>query len=164
MLDLQSLLARNSYVPWTKLDVLVFGGVLDHIGEHLQILLGNPATNFEGQQFLQDFTALVNAGRPIIQQVEEQEQSLDQQLTPKEEAELQLKAKAEERKWRELGLKENTEAALEENRSSRARLSARGQFTKEIAEDRRQNLNEDQFKQSQRENAVKAKESTTKNT
>jgi hypothetical protein len=155
--DMQAMLASHQFKPWTKLDVLAFGGLIDHVGEHLQILLGNPATNFEGQQFLQDFQALVNAARPIILEVEEREDSLQQQLTPKEEAELQLKAKAEERKWRELGLKESTEAALEENRTSRARLSARSQYTKEIAEDRRQSLNEDQFRQSQRENVAKAK-------
>jgi hypothetical protein len=168
LLDLQSLLAHHQYEPWGQIDVLVFGGMLDHIGEHLQILLGNPATNFEGQQFLQDFQALVTAGRPIIQQVEEQQESLDQQLTPKEEAELQLKAKDQERKWQELGLKASTEEALQENRRSRERLAAanqatahRRQLTNEISDDRRQTREDKQLTQSRVENIAKAKESTT---
>ena len=142
LLDMQALLARHTHQAWTKLDVLAFGGMLDHVGEHLQILLANPATNFEGQQFLPDYQGLAQAARPIVQEVEEAEGASANDLNSKEAAELELKVKQLELDWAKFGLKGEEFQALESNRRSREQLSARGQYAKEVSDDRRQSSEE----------------------
>lgn len=72
-----------------------------------------------------------------MQEVEEATGSEQNQLTPKEQADLQLKWAALELEGRKFGLKVEDTQKLWENREARAVISKRSQFAKEVSDDRR---------------------------
>lgn len=140
LLDMQGLIARHSVRPWDKLDVLTFAGMTEHVGEHIKILLSNQDTNGEGKVYVQNFQQIAQAAQAITKEIEEAEGSEMTQLTPKEQADLQLKWKQYELEAAKFGVKVEETRKLWENRESRAALSQRQQYTNEINNDRRLKL------------------------
>lgn len=132
MLDMQALLARDAIEPWRKIDMLEFAGLTEHTGEHLQILMSNPATNPEAKQYMRGFMNLVSAAAPIAKRVEEQKGNESQQLNPAEQAQLEVKLMQEQRKWVELGMKAEDMKGTQKQRLSREMLSHRGQYAGEV--------------------------------
>ena len=146
MLDMQAMVARHSVRPWDKLDVLAFAGLTEHTGEHLKVLLSNPVTNPEGKVFVQDYQNITQAAQAIVAEVEEAEGNDQMQLTPKEQADMQLKWARLELDARKLGIHLEDTQKLWENREARAALSKRQQFTREITDDRRLKLEAERIK------------------
>ena len=140
LLDMQAHIAQHSVRPWDKLDVLSFAGLVEHTGEHIKILLSNPVTNAEAKVFIQDYQNITQAAQAIVSEVEQSQGNEQMQLTPKEQADLQLKWAQLELEGRKFGLKVEDTQKLWENREARAAISKRSQFTKEINDDRRLKL------------------------
>jgi hypothetical protein len=132
--DMQALIGRNALRPWDKLDALVFAGLSEHVSQHMQNLMGNPATNREAKQFMRDYQNLVEAAAGIIQEVEEREGSEQSQLTPKEQAELQIKMAELELKAQEFGVRVQDLQRIDGQRQARVALSKRQQFSRELTE------------------------------
>jgi len=144
LLDMQAHVASHSIRPWDKLDVLIFTGATEHTGEHLKTLLSNPATHGEGLAFVQDFQNIAQSAQRIVQEVEQAEGGSDMnQLTPKERADLELKWAQMELEGRKFGLKVADTQKLWENREARAAISQRSQFTNEINNHRRLQLDKE---------------------
>lgn len=143
LLDMQGLIAEGGIKKgWSKLDEVQFTGLAVHTQAHLQILLSNPMTNPEAKPFLADFSNLISASIPLIEALEEEEGSEVGQLTPKEQADMELKWAIEQRKWFEMGVRVEDGQMLERNRLARQALSQRGQYAKEIDSNRRLSLDE----------------------
>lgn len=142
LLDMAAHVATHGVRPWDKLDVLVFAGAVEHTGEHLKILLANPVTHGEGVAFIQQYQNITQSAQKIVQEVEQSEGSEQNQLSPKEQADLQLKWAKIELEGRKMGLKTEDMQRLWQNREARAMLSQRQQYTREINEDRRLKLDD----------------------
>lgn len=147
ILDMQALLARNELAPWGKIDVLEFSGLAEHTADHLQVLLSNPETNPEGKLYMPAFQQVIAEAQPAIDVIEEAEAQQGQALTPAEQANLELKLMAEQRKWMEMGLKVEDmqriwqqRAQREQTTASANRLAHRSQYAKEINEAERLEL------------------------
>lgn len=140
MLDMQAHVAQHSVRPWDKLDVLSFAGLVEHTGEHIKILLANPVTNAEAKVFIQDYQNITQSAQAIVAEVEQAQGNDQMQLTPKEQADMQLKWAQLELEARKLGIKIEDTQKLWQNREARAALSQRQQYTREINEDRRLKL------------------------
>ena len=143
--DLQAHLAQAQIVPWTRLDVLQFAAMVEHAGEHLQVLLSNPLTNEEAKLFTQQLQQTVQASAPLVRQVEEQEGSQNSELTPKEQADIQLKMADIELRSQKLGLDFEAFNELVRSREQRHALASRSQYTREINEARRLQIQEQQI-------------------
>lgn len=142
LLDMQAHIAANDVRPWDKLDVLSFTGMVEHVGEHIKILLSNPATNPEAKAFIQDYQNITQAAQAIISELDKAQGDGQQQLTPREQADLHVKMAGFELEGRKLGLKVEDMKALQTNREVRAALAKRQQYTREINEDRRLKLDD----------------------
>jgi len=143
MLDMQAHVAAHAMRPWDMKDVLSFAGMVKHVGEHFTILLSNPATNPEAKVLLQDYQNITQSAQAIIREVEETQQQQDaaqQALTPKEKIDAELKAEALRLKALDMGVKVQTLEALKEDRDRRHDSSERGQYVKEINEQKRLDL------------------------
>jgi hypothetical protein len=140
MLDMQAHVAQHAIRPWDKLDVLAFAGMVEHTGEHLKILMENPDTNAEGAMFIQDFQNIAQSAQAIVAEVEEASGNDQNQLTTKEQADMELKWAQYQLEAMKVGIKVEDMQRLWTNRESRANLSRRQQFTREINEDRRLEL------------------------
>lgn len=137
-IDMQALIGKGEMMPWTQIDALGFAAITQHVGEHLQIIMGNPKTNFEGTRYLQTYQALIEAAKPLVKQAQESQQT-NSGLTPKEQAELELAVARLELDARALGLKEQDLQDLQRIRAERSMLSKRSQFAREISDaDRRE--------------------------
>lgn len=144
LLDMQAHVASHGIRPWDKLDVLIFAGATEHTGEHLKTLLSNPKTHGEGLAFVQDFQNIAQSAQRIVQEVEQAEGGSDMnQLTAKERADIELKRAALELEARKFGLKAEDTMKLWENREARAAISQRSQFTNEINNHRRLQLDKE---------------------
>lgn len=157
LLDLQAHVATHQHRPWDMLDVLIFAGAVEHVGEHIKILLANPVTNGEAKVFIQDFQNIAQAAQAIVAEVEESQGSEQTQLTPKEQADLELKWAQYQLEATKVGIKVEDMQRLWSNREARSQLSRRQQFTREINEDRRLKLDQQRV-----EEQAKAKKQTTK--
>lgn len=146
LIDMQAVVAQASVRMWDKLDVLAFAGMVEHVGEHIKILMGNPVTAQEGAVFIQDYQNITQSAQKIIAQVEEAEGSDHNQLTPKEQADLQIKWAGIELQGRSLGMKMEDMQRLWQNREARAALSSRQQYTREIGETQRLELDKAKLK------------------
>jgi hypothetical protein len=140
LLDLQSLLGQDQFIPWTRLDVLQFAALAEHTADHVQVLMSNPETAPEAKLYLRDFQNLIQAAQPIVDRVDETEGSETDQLTAKERAELELKFAAEERKNKEFVLKAADMQKLWEQREARDTIARRKQYASEVQNDRRLQL------------------------
>lgn len=147
MLDMQALLAKNGIRPWDKLDLLEFAGIAMHAQEHIRVLLENPTTNGEAKSYMQEFQNIAQEAQRVVQDVQEREGSEQNQLTPKEQADLQLKWAQLELEGRKLGFKVNDMQELYKDREARNMLSRRSQYTKEINDDRRLTLEQERIEQ-----------------
>lgn len=139
-IDMQALLGKGELVQWDQVDALGFAAMTQHVGEHLTIIMSNPATNFEATRYLQTYQALIEASKPLVKQVQEAQQEAQQGLTPKEQAELELAVARLELDARALGIKEQDLADLQRIRAERSMLSKRSQFAREISDTDRRNL------------------------
>jgi hypothetical protein len=148
LLDMQAMVASNKVRPWDKLDVLTFTGLVQHVGQHIEILMSNPATNAEGKAFVQDYQNITQAAQAIIAEVDqrEQQQGVQAQMTPKEQADMQLKLMQEHRKGVELGLKTEALKKLEESRDAKHSLAERQQYVGELHDSKRLQLDEEKMK------------------
>ena len=132
MLDMLATVARHQAQPWTKLDVIRFAALQRHTQDHLEALLGDPKTQDEGRSYIPEFTKIVQAAASIAQIVEDANPE-GAGMTPKEEADIQIKLMAEQRKAMELGVKVEESQALQRQRLQREAASARQNFVSEIA-------------------------------
>lgn len=132
LLAAQGKLAQNDVRPWDMLDTLEFAALMTHISEHIQILISNPVSNYEGTRFLQPYEQLLQQSKPIFAEIAQREQEQQGQLTPKEQADLEIKMAELELKAQDLGIKWADMADLQRIRASRAALSNRNQYVKEI--------------------------------
>lgn len=144
LVDMQAHIARHGQRPWDKLDVIIFAGITEHTTEHLKILMANPVTAAEGKAFIQDFQNIAQAAQAIVAEVEQAEGGNDQaQLTPKEQADIQLKWMGYELEGRKLGMKMEDMQRLWNSRAAREALQQRQTYVKEINEDRRLKLDKE---------------------
>jgi hypothetical protein len=135
--DMQAFIARDGFEPWGKLQMLEFTGLAVHTMAHLQILLANPMTNPEAKPFMRDFQKLVQASQAIAQRVEQEEGSEKQQLTAKEQADMEVKWAKVHLDAAKVGIQTEDMKKLWESRESRERLMQRKQYTSEIEKDKR---------------------------
>lgn len=140
LIDGQALIAKAEIEPWTMLDALTFAGLVQHIGEHIQILISNPATNFEGNQYTPAFQQLVAQASPLVKDLAQRGETESNQLTPKEQADLELAVANLELKATELGVKQQDLADLQRIRGERAALQRRSQAVREINDQKRFDL------------------------
>ena len=155
LLDMQAHLASNEIRPWDRLDVISFAGLTEHVGEHIKILLSNPVTNPEAKVFLQDFQNLAQSAQRVVQSVEEQSGSEENDLTASEKAQMQLKMAQLELEGRKLGIKVEDTQRLWKSRESREMLARRTQLVREVNEARRLDLDEKRLEQEKLNNKQK---------
>jgi len=161
LMDLQALVASNQIRPWDQMSVLQFGGAVEHTGLHIQRLLGNPATNPEAKPFLQAFQQIVTEAQAIVTDLQEREEQQGGGLTPKEQADLEVQWAKVDLAARSLGIKIETENRLEQNRQRRAQSSERGQYAREINDDRRLQLDAVRVAEEQKRAANEQSSQTT---
>lgn len=137
MIDMKAMLANNEFSPWNRKDAFGFAGLMEHAQMHLKQILDNPVSANEGNAYLDEFSQLVRAGQALSDEMMEREQEAQQGLTPKEQAELQLKMRELMRKEQEFGLKVSSEQALQASRQERADLMKRKNLVNEILADRK---------------------------
>lgn len=141
LVDMQAHIATHSARPWDKLDVIAFAGETEHVGEHIKILMGNPITAPEAKVFIQDYQQITQAAQAVIAEVENaQGNDQQQQLTPKEQADVQLKAEGLRLEAMKLGINHEEMQRSNSSRLTKEALAKRTQYTKEINEDRRLKL------------------------
>jgi hypothetical protein len=140
LIDAQALLGSNEVEPWGLREALVFAAVLQHIGEHIQILIGNKATNFEGNKYLQPYQQLIHQSKPVIKDVHQRQQTEENKLTPKEQADIEIQLATLELKAHELGVRTEDLKDLQRIRANRAALSNRAQYVKEVADAERRGM------------------------
>lgn len=146
LIDLQALIAINEVIPWTKIDALQFAGAVQHTGLHVQRLLGNPLTNPEGKQFLQQFQLIIQEATDIVGNLQEQEaQQGQQQLDPKDQMNFQIQMGKLQLEAQKFGFQIETGKMLEDQRQRRSQTVERGQFAKEISDNRRLNLEQERL-------------------
>ena len=152
LLDMQAHIASHEVRPWDKMDVVVFAAAAEHVGEHIKVLLGNPATNGEGVSFLKDYQNISQAGQAIAAQIQEEEGSEQAKLDPATQARLEIDMAKLQLEAQKLGMKSGELERLAQSRESRADLSRRAQMAREISEDRRISLEEERAKREAQEN------------
>ena len=142
LVDMQAHVAKNGQRPWDMLDVAIFAAATQHVSEHLKILMENPVTHAEGAAFVQDFQNIAQAAQKIVEDVQQRQdaQQNQQQLTPKEQAELHLKAEQLRQNGMKLGMMAQDLQAQAENRKSREAIRERSQYVKEINDNQRLEL------------------------
>ena len=145
MLDMQAHIGKNDHAPWTMLDALSFSAMTDHTAEHIQILMGNPVTNFEATQFLQSFQQLIRTAQPLFKAIEET-QGEGAKLTAKEQADIQLKMADLELKAQTLGINLADLQSIRKLREDRQALSTRQQYVREIQDQKRLELETQKLK------------------
>ena len=148
LLDMQALVATHGIRPWDKLDVITFAGAAEHAGEHIKILLSNPVTNAEGKVFVQDYQNITQAAQAIAQEVQDaQEGQQGGGMTEKEKADFQLKMGQLQLDAQKFGAQVKEKENLEQNRQQRTQLSQRQQYTREIQEAQRLQIERDRLEQ-----------------
>lgn len=140
MVDLQALIGANDVTPWNLREALIFAAVVEHIAAHIQILLSNPATNFEGNKYLQPFQKLITDGKPLVAEAQQAQDAEVAQLSPMEQAKIELEVAKLELKAHELGVREEDLRDLRSIRAGRQTLSERAQFVREIQDRERMKL------------------------
>ena len=154
--DLEAHLARHGIAPWKRNDVLGFAGMVEHVGEHLQVLLGNKDTNEEAKLFTKRLQEVVQAAQAVVKEVDEVEGTEESQMSEKERAELELKTAEFQLKARKLGLEEEAFVTLNASRLARQSNIERGQFSRELESARRLNQTDAQI-------AIQAKQQKSTN-
>lgn len=146
LIDLEALIAINDVVPWTKIDALQFAGAVQHTGLHVQRLLGNPATNPEGKQFLQQFQAIVQAAADIVANLQEQEAADGQpQLDPKDRMNYELQMGKLQLEAQKFGFQIEKEKNTNQQRLRRGETVERAQFAREIESDDRRRIDRERI-------------------
>jgi hypothetical protein len=142
LLDMQAHIATHALRPWDMVDTIIFAGGVEHVGMHIERLMENPATHPEGAQFIQDYQNITQAAQAIIQEVEEQQGQQQQQegMDPAKTMDLQLKAEKLRQEGIKLGMKAQEMEDLRADRAERNNLAKRSQYTGEINEAQRLQL------------------------
>jgi hypothetical protein len=163
LLDMQAMIATNEIRPWDKLDVITFAGAAEHTGEHVKILLSNPVTNAEGKALVQDYQNIVQAAQAITQGVQDQEQGQQGSgMTEKEKADFQLKMGRLQLDAQKFGASVKDKENLEENRQQRTALSQRQQYTRELQESQRLQIERERLEQQKKKKTDLTKAKPTK--
>lgn len=157
LLDMQAHVAAHSVRPWDKLDVIGFAGLVEHVGEHIKILMADPETAGEAKVFLQDYQNIAQSAQAIVQEVDEAGANEEMSMTPKEQADFNLKLEALRQRSIELGLKAENMERLNRNAAAKMALQQRNQFTKEINDDRRIKLDDKRIEKQASEKKQQAK-------
>lgn len=142
LLDMQAHVAAHSIRPWDKLDVIAFAGLVEHTGQHLQTLMADPITAGEAKLFLQDYQQISESAQAIVGEIEESTPDEGMSMTPKEQADFQIKLEQLRQRSIELGLKAENMDRLNKNSASRQALAQRGQYVREINESARLKLDD----------------------
>lgn len=142
LLRAQAKLAQNDLRPWDMLDALQFAALMTHVSEHIQILISNPISNYEGTQFLQPYAQLLQQAKPVYQEIAQQEEGNKNQLTPKEQADIELQMAKLQLEAQDKGMKWSDMEDIQRFRASRAAQSNRAQYVKEIESTKRFALEE----------------------
>ena len=147
LVDMQAHVAKHGQRPWDMLDVAIFAAATQHVSEHLKILMGNPVTHAEGAAFVQDFQNIAQAAQAIVAEVEKTQgqQQQGQQLDPKTQAELHLKAESLRQKGIQIGMKSQEMQNLHESRQAKQEIHQRSQYVKEINDDKRLQLDKEKL-------------------
>lgn len=161
LLDMQAMIAANSVRPWDKLDLIAFAGLTEHVGEHLKVLLGSPVTNAEGKAFLPDYQKITQAAQAITAEVEQRQGSEQNDLTPAEKAQLEIKAAQLHLDAQKHGLKVEDTQRLWKSRQAREMLAQRGQYAREISETRRLDAEDQRLKIQEKQADAKAAATNT---
>jgi hypothetical protein len=142
LLDMQAHVAAHSVRPWDKLDVISFAGLVEHTGQHLQTLMGDPVTAGEAKLFLQDYQMISESAQTIVQEIDEATPDEGMGMSAKEQADYTLKLETLRQRSVELGLKAENMDRLNKNAASRQALAQRGQYVREINESARLKLDD----------------------
>jgi hypothetical protein len=142
LLDMQAHVAAHSVRPWDKLDVISFAGLVEHTGQHLQTLMGDPLTAGEAKLFLQDYQMISESAQAIVAEIDEATPDEGMGMTAKEQADYTLKLEALRQRSVELGLKAENMDRLNKNAASRQALAQRSQYVREINESARLKLDD----------------------
>lgn len=156
--DLQAHLSRHSVQPWTQADMLGFAGMVEHIGEHLQILLGNTDTIEEGKVYTKQLQEVVQSAEAVVKEVQEKEGNEQSQLTEKERIDLELKMGDQQLKARKLGLDTAVQEDLIKTRGARQAMIERNQYTREIESARRLSLEEQRIAEISKQTTANGKD------
>jgi len=146
LLDLQAFLAQSAFRDFTELDLRGYAGVVDHITAHLQAMASVPASAGAAKVYQQQFQQLVNAAKPIINKVkDQQEQAQTMGMDPEKQAKiildtnrLQLEAQKEGRAHAEF-------AANVKQRNDREAHLARAQYAKETEAAKKHRLEQEKL-------------------
>jgi hypothetical protein len=157
LLDMQAHVAAHSVRPWDKLDVISFAGLVEHTGQHLQTLMGDPLTAGEAKLFLQDYQMISESAQAIVAEIDEATPDEGMGMTPKEQADYTLKLEQLRQRSIELGLKAENMDRLNKNAASRQALAQRGQYVREINESARLKLDD---KRIEKQAAMKKQQAT----
>jgi hypothetical protein len=157
LLDMQAHVAAHSVRPWDKLDVIGFAGLVEHVGEHIKTLMADPETAGEAKVFLQDYQNIAQSAQAIVQEVDEAGANEEMSMTPKEQADFNLKLEQLRQRSIELGLKAENMERLNRNAAAKLALQQRNQFTKEINDDRRIKLDGERIEKQASEKKQQAK-------
>ena len=157
LLDMQAHVAAHSVRPWDKLDVISFAGLVEHTGQHLQTLMGDPLTAGEAKLFLQDYQMISESAQAIVAEIDEATPDEGMGMTPKEQADYTLKLEQLRQRSIELGLKAENMDRLNKNAASRQALAQRGQYVREINEAARLKLDD---KRIEKQAAMKKQQAT----
>jgi|TARA_R100000084_G_scaffold109319_2_gene75692 hypothetical protein len=121
---LEVILARANFRPWTREDAAHFAGIQLHTEKHITELLQNGTTQAEGQQFAQEFARLVSQADGLLQEVEQEEASFEEQAgmtqAEKDERELQLKEREQSRK------EADTQSTIEQRERRQSGIDRKG--------------------------------------
>lgn len=163
MLDMIAKVARHQARPWDKLDVLEFAALQRHTQDHIEQLLEDNDTRDEGQQYLPQFTQIVNAAQVIATQVEEREAQAQEQMSPEAQAKIQLALMAEQRKATELGMKQEGQVSLERQRIARAAQVSDMNYLRKLESAARYSLDQQRLALQQRQQAVNERQQQFQN-
>lgn len=167
LIDAQALIGRAELRPWDTEDALVFTSLIQHIGEHIQILVANPTTNFEGTQYLQAFQEVVQQAKPLVADLQQRrEDEAAGGLTTKEQADLELAAARLELDGQKLGFAMQKEASLQQSRDERSAGIRRKDAVAEITNAQRLAMEKEKIAidKEARKDAAKAQAKTAKKT
>jgi len=142
LLDMQAHVAAHSVRPWDKLDVISFAGLVEHTGQHLQTLMGDPITAGEAKLFLQDYQMISESAQAIVAEIDAATPDEGMGMSAKEQADYTLKLETLRQRSVELGLKAENMDRLNKNAASRQALAQRGQYVREINESARLKLDD----------------------
>lgn len=140
LLDLQAFLAESQYRSFNMLDIAGMMSVIDHINQHLNRMAQVPSSAGAGKVFTKALQQLIALAAPIVAKVQKDQAAQQQQLDPKTQMELTLKAGDQQINARKLGLEEAKFKEIVKSRESRSKQGDRKQYASEVKTQEQLNL------------------------